>query len=166
VAGVRRTIARHHAGMDTPQIPYIPPPVGRPVRHVLLALDLGASSVRAADEAIDLAADQGAILLILSVVPPRDLPQLRHDDLDSQRQRRDRAAREIVARAAAKGVTATSVIWYGEPAAAILDAASSERADLVVLGSRKRTDLGRLLLGSVSSHVASEANCPVVVVPA
>jgi nucleotide-binding universal stress UspA family protein len=163
VAGVRRTIAGDHAGMDTP---HIPPPVGRRVRHVLLALDLGASSVRAADEAIDLAADQGAILLILSVVPPRDLPRLRRDDLDSQRQRRDRAAREIVARAAAKGVTATSVIWYGEPAAAILDAAWSERADVVVIGSRKRTDLGRLLLGSVSAHVAFEADCPVVVVPA
>lgn len=149
--------------MDTLQIPS---PFSRPVRHVLLALDLGASSVRAADEAIDLAADQGAVLLILSVVPPRDLPRLRHDPRDSQRQRRDRAAREIVARAAVRGVTATSVIWYGDPAAAILDAAWSERADVVVLGSRRRTDLGRLLLGSVSSHVAGEANCPVVVVPA
>jgi nucleotide-binding universal stress UspA family protein len=149
--------------MDTLRIPAL---VGRPVRHVLLALDLGASSIRAADEAIALAADQGAVLLILSVVPSRDLPRLRHDHRDSQRQRRDGAAREIVARAAAKGVTATSVIWYGEPAAAILDAAWSERADVVVLGSRKRMDLGRLLLGSVSSQVAGEANCQVVVVPA
>jgi hypothetical protein len=149
--------------MDTLQIPT---PFVRPVRHVLLALDLGASSVRAADEAISLAADQGAILLILSVVPPRDLPRPWHDRRDSQRQRRDRAARAIVARAAARGVTATSVIWYGDPAAAILAAAWSERADVVVLGSRKRTDLGRLLLGSVSTHVAGEANCPVMVVPA
>jgi nucleotide-binding universal stress UspA family protein len=155
------TISGDHAGMDTT---HIPPPVGRQVRHVLLALDLGASSVRAADEAIDLAADQGAILLILSVVPPSQLPRLRHDDLDSQRQRRDLATREIVARAAAKGVTATSVIWYGEPAEAIIEATRTEHADVVVLGSRKRTNLARML-GSVSSHVASEANCPVVVVP-
>lgn len=151
-----------HAGMDTV---HVPPPVGRPVRHVLLALDLGASSVRAADEAIDLAADQGAILLILSVVPPSHLPLLRHDDPDSQRQRRDRATREIVARAAASGVTATSVIWYGEPAEAIIEATRTEHADVVVLGSRKRTNLGRMLR-SVSSHVAGEAPCPVVIVPA
>ena len=149
--------------MDTTQLP---PPVGRPVRHVLLALDLGASSLRAVDEAIDLAADQGAVLMILSVVPPRDLHRLRQGALGGERQRRDRTAREIVARAAANGVTATSVIWYGEPATAILDAAWSERADVVVLGSRRRTDLGRLLRGSVSSHVASAATCPVVVVPA
>lgn len=150
--------------MDTPPIPT---PVGRQVRHVLLAMDLGASSVRAADQAIDLAADQGAILLILSVVPPAGLSRFwRHGELDTQRERRDRAARQIVARAAAKGVTATSVVWYGEPAAAIIEAAWTERADVVVLGSRKHMDIGRLLLGSVSSHVAGEANCHVVVVPA
>jgi len=165
VAGVRRTIAHDHTGMDTPQIPSIPPPVGNQVRHVLLALDLGASSVRAADQAIGLAADQGAILLILSVVPPSHLPRLRHDDLDSQRQRRDRATREIVARAAAKGVTATSVIWYGEPAEAIIEATRTEHADVIVLGSRKRTNLARMIR-SVSSQVAGQASCPVVIVPA
>lgn len=162
MAGVRRTIAGDHAGMDTPNIPS---PVGRPVRHVLLALDLGASSVRAADEAIGLAADQGAILLILSVVPPSHLPRLRPDDFHSQRQRRDRATREIVARAAARGVTATSVIWYGEPAEAIIEATRTEHADVIVLGSRKRTNLGRMIR-SVSSEVAGEASCPVVIVPA
>lgn len=162
---MRRTIARHHAGMDTSQIPSIPPPVGRPVRHVLLALDLGASSARAADRAIGLAADQGAILLILSVVPPSHLPRMRRDGRDSQRERRDRASREIVARAAAKGVTATSVIWYGEPAEAIIEATRTEHADMIVLGSRKRTNLARMIR-SVSSQVAGQASCPVVIVPA
>lgn len=163
MAGVRRTIAGDHAGMDTRQNPR---PVGRPVRRVLLAMDLGASSVRAADEAVDMAADQGAVLLILSVVPPTALPRLGRDsDRDLQRQQRDLAARQIVARAAAKGVTATSVVWYGEPAAAIIEAAWTERPDVLVLGSRKRRSIGRLL-GSVSSHVASEAPCPVVIVPA
>jgi len=165
VAGVGRTLAGHHAGMDSPHMPHFPPPVGRSVRHVLLALDLGASSVRAADEAIQLAADQGAILLILSVVPPSHLPRLRHADLDDQGQRRDRATREIVARAAANGVTATSVIWYGEPAEAIIEATRTEHADVVVLGSRRRTNLARMLR-SVSGHVAGEAPCPVVIVPA
>ena len=68
-------------------------------------------------------------------------------------------------RASARGVMATSVVWYGEPAEAILEAARTEHADVVVLGSRKRMNLGRLL-GSVSAHVAREATCPVVVVPA
>jgi nucleotide-binding universal stress UspA family protein len=132
---------------------------------VLLAADLGASSAHAADEAIELAARQHAVLLILTVVPPTAVPRLRRRGGASvERERRDRAAREIVARAAARGVTATSVVWYGEPAEAILEAARTQRADIVVLGSRKRTNLGRLL-GSVSAHVVGEATCPVVVVP-
>ena len=135
------------------------------VRHVLLAADLDGSSVHAAEEAIDLAAAQGAILLVLTVVPPDALPHaLRRGGPTAERDRRDSAAREIVSRAAARGVKATSVVWYGAPAEAILEATRTEHADVVVLGSRKRTNLARLL-GSVSAHVAGEATCPVVVVP-
>jgi nucleotide-binding universal stress UspA family protein len=163
VAGVERLPADDHGGMET-----LPNTTSDDrFRHVLLAADLDGSSAHAADEAIDLAAAQAAILVVLTVVPRTALPpQLRRGSPSAERERRDRAAREIVARAAARGVKATSVVWYGAPAEAILEATRSQRADVVVLGSRKATSLRRLLLGSVSAHVADEAVCPVVVVPA
>lgn len=161
-AGVRPIGAADHRHMGT--LPN--PSADHHLRHVLLAADLDGSSAHAADEAIDLAAAQGAVLLVLTVVPPDTLPRpLRRDGPSAERERRDRAAHEIVARAAALGVTAASTVWYGEPAEAILEAARSQRADVVVLGSRKRLDLGRLFLGSVSSSVAGQASCPVVIVP-
>ena len=61
---------------------------------------------------------------------------------------------------------ATYLIWEGDPAEAILEASRAEGADVIVLGSRARTNLRRLLLGSVSSAVASAASCRVLVVPA
>jgi nucleotide-binding universal stress UspA family protein len=41
----------------------------------------------------------------------------------------------------------------------------SESADLIAVGSRGLGGLGRLALGSVSTHVVHHATCPVVVVP-
>jgi nucleotide-binding universal stress UspA family protein len=136
------------------------------VHHVLLAADLDGSSTHAVDEAIALAADLEAVLLILTVVPLDPVPApLRRRRPSVERERRDRAVRDIVARARDRGVVATSVVWYGEPADAILEAARTQRVDIVVLGSRRRTD-PRRLFGSVSSRVAERARCPVLIVRA
>ena len=42
---------------------------------------------------------------------------------------------------------------------------AAPEADVIVLGSRPRTNLRRLILGSVSSEVVRRASCEVVVVP-
>lgn len=52
----------------------------------------------------------------------------------------------------------------GRAAEAILDAAASSGADLIVLGSRGLSAIQSLLLGSVSYRVAHEAGCPVLVI--
>jgi nucleotide-binding universal stress UspA family protein len=49
----------------------------------------------------------------------------------------------------------------GAPAEHLLQKANDWQADLIVLGSRGRNALGRLVLGSVSERVASEARCSV-----
>lgn len=53
-------------------------------------------------------------------------------------------------------------LQHDDPAAALL--AAAEHAQLVVLGSRGRHGLARLLLGSTSHAVALHARCPVLVV--
>ncbi|MDD9370071.1 MAG: universal stress protein [Acidimicrobiales bacterium] len=55
------------------------------------------------------------------------------------------------------------IVSPGGPAASILEAAAG--ADLVVIGRRGLGGFQRLLLGSVSEHVARHAPCPVVVMP-
>jgi nucleotide-binding universal stress UspA family protein len=51
----------------------------------------------------------------------------------------------------------------GVPAEELLKAAAG--ADLIVVGSRGAGGFKRLLLGSVSSHMAHHGHCPVVIVP-
>ena len=51
----------------------------------------------------------------------------------------------------------------GYPGQVLVEEAAA--ADLLVVGSRGRGALGRMLLGSVGLHCASHAPCPVVIVP-
>jgi nucleotide-binding universal stress UspA family protein len=55
------------------------------------------------------------------------------------------------------------VLTAGGASAAILAAAKG--ADLIVLGTRGRSEVAEVLLGSVSQQVTHHAECPVVVVP-
>lgn len=51
-----------------------------------------------------------------------------------------------------------------DPADDILDALEQSGAELVVLGIRRRTPIGKILLGSTSQRVAMESPVPVVLV--
>lgn len=53
-----------------------------------------------------------------------------------------------------------------EPAEEILEAADKLGAALIVLGIRRRTPVGKLLLGSTAQRVLLQAPCPVLAVKA
>lgn len=50
---------------------------------------------------------------------------------------------------------------YGSPAWEILDAAEKKRVDLIVVGSQGQSAFSRMLLGSISQKVITEARCSV-----
>jgi nucleotide-binding universal stress UspA family protein len=74
------------------------------------------------------------------------------------------ALEETRAEAGLPDHTELLVVW-GDPATEIVVAAQDLGADLIVIGSRGRGFLGRVLLGSVSGHVVHHAHRAVVVVP-
>ena len=140
------------------------------VRHIpriLLAVDQMGSSAGAAEDAITRARVDGADLVVLSVVESRNLrlPGGHVRRVDQERDRLAAGAQAIVLKAREAGVHATYLIWEGDPAESILEASLAEGADVIMLGSRPRTNLRRLILGSVSSEVARRATCEVIVVP-
>jgi nucleotide-binding universal stress UspA family protein len=55
-------------------------------------------------------------------------------------------------------------IVSGDPAEEIIRLANIHKTDLIVLGSRGLTGVNRILKGSVSSQVVSDAHCSVLVV--
>lgn len=138
------------------------------VRRILLATDLSPASEGATRHAIDLARDLAASLLIVSVIDPtaRGVPGGRAQRMDQRRADRESAAQEVVIRGRAAGVPVSFMVWEGEPGPSIVDAATSEQVDMVIVGSHGRGSMGRLLIGSVSEHVVRNAPCPVLVVRA
>jgi nucleotide-binding universal stress UspA family protein len=136
------------------------------MRRILLATDLTAASEVATDWAFALAERNGADLLVVSVIDPRELRQetqrtgLRWDQV---RDRHQAAAQELVARGRPTGLNVSFLVWTGDPGESIVSAAEAEAADLIIVGTHGRGTIGRLLLGSVSEHVVRHAPCPVLV---
>ena len=62
------------------------------------------------------------------------------------------------------GIKITPLIKEGSPAKSILEVASEENVDLIVIGSSGKSGFDRFILGSVSDKVVNAAKCPVLVV--
>jgi nucleotide-binding universal stress UspA family protein len=140
------------------------PPAGGPI---LLGTDFGPVSAAAERAAIGQAGAAGVPLLAVHAI---DTGRLRMPGgrfrmrVDQARAARERDAAALVERARALGVEATVLIWDGDPASCILDAAHAEGAAQIVLGSHGRGRIGRAIAGSVSAEVRERADCPVAIV--
>lgn len=138
----------------------------RQIRRILLATDLSPASDGATDQALQLARDLRAELLVVSVIDPAPplggAPTLAR--MDQRRASREVAAQGIVVKGRRVGVNVHFLVWEGEPGPAIVEAAGAEAADIVVVGTHGRSRVGRLVLGSVSDHVVRHAPCPILIV--
>ncbi|MDR6416635.1 universal stress protein [Pseudarthrobacter sulfonivorans] len=79
----------------------------------------------------------------------------------------DADIRDAIAEAAAAGVAAS--LREGDDAEAadlMIDASYEEDVELIVIGVRRRSPVGKLFLGSTAQRVILEAGCPVTAVKA
>ncbi len=125
-------------------------------KGILLAVDGSRFADAAAVAAGNLAKRCGLPVTVLSVCANDDLK------CDMVQAMADRV-RDLLRK---DGVAADSVVKEGNPAKAIVEAASENECDLIVLGSHGRTGLDRILMGSVSQQVIVQAKCPVLVAKA
>ena len=67
---------------------------------------------------------------------------------------------------AARGAFANAQVRFGDPAREIVREAEGTDRDLIVMGTRGRTDMQRLFLGSVAPGVLQRTSLPVLLFPA
>lgn len=142
---------------------------GDMVRRILVATDLSGASEPVIAAAADIAHLAHADLLVLHVFTPEDYVEVQRDSglaLDEYMDRLRTMARHQVEQAGGSGDRVRVEVLQGESIPReILAVAAAREVQMIVLGTRGRTGLRRLLLGSVAEEVLRHAACPVLVVP-
>ena len=136
-------------------------------RRILVAVDGSPYGDHAVEQAISLGEVCSSTIYALSVaeIHPEYLAEA-----PKLVERVEKEARQIAEEAKAKvekaGLTGeTMTRTMAQPAEAILEFAREKEIDLIVMGTRGRSRIKRLILGSVAQRVVGQAPCPVMVVP-
>lgn len=144
----------------------------RRVRRILHPSDFSRASRPAFAKAVELAKANRAELLLVHVLGPMVAaggegyvsPRL-YEELETSARTFARKGLDALTRKARKArVHVRALVLTGIPHEQIIRTAAARHADLIVIGTRGRTGLARLLLGSVAARVVAAAPCPVLTV--
>ncbi|ELZ17467.1 universal stress protein [Natrinema limicola] len=151
------------------------PSATQSIDAVLLPTDGSDGALAGAKRGIDLAAAVGAEVHVLSVTDTTDFDDLSLVlDADAVAEERDaleadaEEAVETVATIAqeqAPDLEVTTAIERGTPFECIDDYVDAADIDLIAMGTKGRTGLERVVLGSVTENVLRTVDIPVLVVP-
>ena len=146
------------------------------MKHLLVPIDGSETAYRALRLALDLAEQHDAEVTLLHVTPAREIPpalrrfaEVEHTDAAVE-WLYDKALAERMLEAArghAEGRNPRRLntsVRCGDPASSICEVASELEADAIVMGSRGLSEIGGLVMGSVSRKVSHGARCTVITV--
>jgi len=138
------------------------------VSRILLATDFSNEAARAQAAAVFLATACRAELEALSVLecpPGMDFEyQVNKIYLDQLRGDTGKRMDAFLVEVRARGLTVTGTMLEGMPIQKINEAARIRKADLVIVGTRGKSGLALVLLGSTAEGVVRGAPCPVLTV--
>ncbi|HSA61118.1 MAG TPA: universal stress protein, partial [Nitrospiraceae bacterium] len=138
------------------------------INRLLLATDFSEWARRAEDYACSLASSWRAPLTVITVL---EFPPGLNPDYPVNQQyltyRMGEASEQLAgfkARAIRRGIVATTRIATGIPSEEVNAAALAEGSELIVMGTRGKSGLAHVLLGSTAERVIRTAPCPVLAV--
>jgi nucleotide-binding universal stress UspA family protein len=142
------------------------------IHRILYATDLSPASDPAWGEAQRLGRLFDAEIVLLHVVaPPLFVPveayvpaQVYEDLLGSARRDAQERFDRVLGSVTGSGLKVRLRQEEGQPASRILEVATQEAADVLVVGTHGRTGIERLVLGSVADRMVRQAGCPVLTV--
>jgi nucleotide-binding universal stress UspA family protein len=146
----------------------VPVPVGeadrsfRPPRTIVIGADLTEADIRAISHAVGHAA-KGATVHVAHVLGP-------YESSSDLRQAREDAERHLAmleqSVAVERWIATQTHVLEGVPSEQLLALSERVGADLLVLGARKHSAIGRAVMGSLPRSIIADSRFPVLVVPA
>ena len=137
-------------------------PQPRALRKLLVPMDYSAPALAALHFARTLLEPGGELLLLHAIAPVLSAGAPERPLEDPRAEQWARAEFEKL-RGSLAGTKARLALRYGAPDAAVVEAAAEVSADAIVMGTRGRSGLAHLLLGSVAERVLRRAPQPVFV---
>jgi len=137
-------------------------PEPRPLRKLLVPMDYSPAALTALALARTLLEPGGELVLVHSIAPVLDVGSPERPLEDPRAVEWARAEFEKL-RGALAGAKAHLDVRYGAADVALNEAAAEISADAIVMGTRGRTGIAHVLLGSVAERVLRRALAPVFV---
>lgn len=140
------------------------------IKTILVPVDFSSNSSRALEYAHTLATRFEASLHLIHVC---EVPSVTTGSMDAyaiaysswSQQLGDEAERELLkVLPALTGVTTTTEVLFGNPARAIVAAATGRKSDLIVMGTHGHGPVMHALMGNVAERVVRTAPCPVLTI--
>ena len=137
--------------------------------RILGPIDVSAASAHALTYALSLAQEtDGHVTLLYVVEPVPAAGEFGALDIEEYRRAGEEHARKVLRDAVPDDVRTwcrlDERVATGKPSERILDAATTERADVIVMGVRGRGAIDLLAFGSTTNEVIRRAGCPVLAV--
>ncbi len=134
-----------------------------PLGEILVAYDGSDAAKKAVEHAINLLKPEDR-LIVLSVVPQAVITEFAEIDPEITLARAQESVNELLAELRKREINAIGIVREGDIADEILKMGFDLKCDLIVVGHKGLSKIGRFQLGSVADKVARYANRPVLIV--
>ncbi len=141
------------------------------IERILFPTDFSTCAKHALKYALDFAAERGAQLYILHVIPKLNIPvgtgglafpvSKLYDDMEREAKKN---IHHLVPKRFLEKIKVENIIVRGTPFQEIIKAARKYDIDLITIATHGRTGLSHALLGSTAEKVVRTAPCPVLCV--
>ena len=134
------------------------------MKKILVCFDGSEGSEKALNKAITLIEEFGELYLLAVIPNPADKTFVDEEMHKKIKKKAENMISDVINDIGQHEFIITGMVEEGDPAAIIIDVANKLKVDLIVLGSKGQSELGKYLIGSVANKVVQYAAKPVMVV--